>query len=287
VGLWNRARDRRMADPVAGILELAGFTVQRSNSSGGRVHVDGIVRAPGLPPTVIRHTIVAPGDWQPDVRRQVPVVVDRADTSRLRVDWDVLATHPKQVNRLTEEINRMFSPAAGVGQKSAEAGQGQAPADDASAGGASAGGAAARSSNPTPKLTDEQMEFFSRATAEFFAGGPPRLAPPRKPEPGTRGGGLTPDQAAKLIATGRGERASAVIAATQLLTPPPGTASGSQPADVTLDVTRGDGTCYRTVTRVYFETADHAGMAAPGTRLNVRLDPADPTWVAIESSAPS
>jgi hypothetical protein len=102
--------------------------------------------------------------------------------------------------------------------------------------------------------------------------------------PGTPHGGFDPAAAAQFIASHGGERATAVVLAARDVAPPGFPAPGGM-ADLTLEVTRADGSVYTAVTRLGFSAPERKqAIAVPGTRLRVRIDPADPARVAIDTS---
>ena len=77
-----------------------------------------------------------------------------------------------------------------------------------------------------------------------------------------------------------------MIAAHEIAIPPgtPGNAPGGV-VDITLDITRADGSGYTAVTRVGFATPERrARFATVGTRLSVLIDPDNPSRVAIDAS---
>jgi hypothetical protein len=113
------------------------------------------------------------------------------------------------------------------------------------------------------------------------AEGSPGGVPPQPPH-----GGFTADQAARLVATGRGERANAIVLAVNDVPAQPGVPQApAGTADLTLEITRADGSMYTAVTRVGFSTPGRrASVAVPGKRLSVLIDPAAPARVAIDTS---
>jgi hypothetical protein len=118
------------------------------------------------------------------------------------------------------------------------------------------------------------------------------LGAPGRPAPGAPGGGVTPKQAAEVLArAGRGgeEEADAVVLAANEIEVPRGMRSvlGTPPpggiVDLTLGVTRSDGSGYTAVTRLGFSTPERRQrVAAVGTELKVLIDPADQARVVID-----
>ena len=96
--------------------------------------------------------------------------------------------------------------------------------------------------------------------------------------------GADPAEAAQFFASGGGEHASAVVMGVRDVPPGPGFAPPAGMADLTLEITRADGSVYTAPARLSFATPERrAAVATPGTRLRVRIDPNLPTRVAIVS----
>jgi hypothetical protein len=57
-------------------------------------------------------------------------------------------------------------------------------------------------------------------------------------------------------------------------------------ADITLEITKNDGSFYTATTRIAFSTPERrASIATPGNRLPVRIGPANPSRVVIDMTA--
>lgn len=110
---------------------------------------------------------------------------------------------------------------------------------------------------------------------------------PDRPLPGSPGGGTTVQQADALIHAGA-EATAVVLAAVDVPVPRLLRATvpaGGPPVDLTLEVTRPDGTTHRVRTRVGFSTPERrARVARVGAVLPVRLDD-DPNKIAIDTVA--
>lgn len=131
-------------------------------------------------------------------------------------------------------------------------------------------------------------EEADRLNAAAAAGARGVFGDPGRPQPGAPGGGLTPEQAAAMVDAGSGQRGTAVVVAVSDVPVPPGV-PGAPPAgvaDLTLQVTRADGTAYTARTRLAFSTPERRGrIAVPGAELPVLLDPASPDRIAIDTAA--
>jgi hypothetical protein len=107
---------------------------------------------------------------------------------------------------------------------------------------------------------------------------------PAASQPATPPAGPDPAEAAQFFASGAGEHASAVVMGVQDVPPGAGFAPPGGMADLTLEITRADGSVYTAPLRLSFATPDRrAAIATPGNRLRVRIDPNLPTRVAILS----
>jgi hypothetical protein len=86
--LVSRWRARRMRDPVRGTLVVtsASRIDPATRSQAYRLH--GVVHADGLVATSVAHAGVASVERWPRAGGRLPVVVDRADPTRLKVLWD-------------------------------------------------------------------------------------------------------------------------------------------------------------------------------------------------------
>lgn len=138
-------------------------------------------------------------------------------------------------------------------------------------------------------LEQERQVKIAAADADLTAryrGGPP--ASPPQPAAGRPGHGFTPDQAAQVVAGRGGEEASAVVVAVSEFVPPGGFGPAAPPGgmfDLTLDVTRPGNATYTATTRVAFGTPmRRQQIANVGARLPLRIDPSDPSRVAIDMS---
>lgn len=85
---WMKSRN--MKDPVRGALYVTSNTVPPMGAVSGNFTINGIVSATGLVPTAIEHQGVARVKKWPRTGQTLPVTVDRADPTRVRVEWDEL-----------------------------------------------------------------------------------------------------------------------------------------------------------------------------------------------------
>ena len=231
MGLRNWLRDKRMKDPVEGTLLVTGASMPPQGATYSNCRLHGVLTAPGLPATSVEHYLKAPLKKWPDPGVKLPVTVDRADPTRLRVNWDAVPSNREVAAALTK------------------------------------------------KLADEIR------TGQSLREPPTVYKAPGRPLPGAPGGGLTPEQSAQLIAGGGEEATAVVVAVHEVFQPDELPSAPGGVVDITLDITRGDGSGYTAVNRVSFSTLQRREqIAVVGTRVPVRLDPDDPTRVVIDSS---
>jgi hypothetical protein len=86
------ARSRRMSDPARGTLRVSACTMVDPGATSGNYNLDGVVSADGLLPTAINHSGIAKASRWPSPGQELPVVVDRADPSSIRIQWDEVQT---------------------------------------------------------------------------------------------------------------------------------------------------------------------------------------------------
>lgn len=86
LGDW--VRSKRMKDPVRGILQVTASTYPPDDASSANFSVNGVVSADGIPPTAVEHAGIARTRKWPRAGQTLPVTVDRADPTRLSIEWD-------------------------------------------------------------------------------------------------------------------------------------------------------------------------------------------------------
>src|ERR1700761_8485089 len=90
-----------MTDPVDGTLQLTSCSSGANDSMYSNCRMTGVVSAPGLAPTAVEHKCTAPTKKWPQPGQTLPVQVDRADPSRLKIRWDDLPSN--------RELGRQFA----------------------------------------------------------------------------------------------------------------------------------------------------------------------------------
>jgi hypothetical protein len=90
MGLKAWWRRRGMRDPVNGSL-LVKVCPQPASSPESAYYsalVLGVVSAPGVTPRAVRFSTTVPARRCPVSKQRIPVIVDRADPSRVSVRWN-------------------------------------------------------------------------------------------------------------------------------------------------------------------------------------------------------
>ena len=78
---------RRMKDPVAGELLVTGISAPSPDASFSTADLAGVLSGEGIEPRAVRRAgLVATEKW-PKPGQKLPIIVDRADTSRFVVEW--------------------------------------------------------------------------------------------------------------------------------------------------------------------------------------------------------
>jgi hypothetical protein len=102
MGVVNWWRRRRMSDPVAGTLLVTLCPPPESRSYSAIVI--GVVSGPGIAPQAVEHHCTVSAKRCPYPEQEVPVTVDRADPTRIVIEWgQVPVRQPLAAARATAE----------------------------------------------------------------------------------------------------------------------------------------------------------------------------------------
>jgi hypothetical protein len=104
MGLVNWWRNKHMRDPIQGRLLVTGVNRASMYASYSNCALSGVVSGEGLEPTAVEHRCTAPTRKWPRPGGELPVVVDRAEPSRLSVQWDGLPTHNEIAAEMTQRL---------------------------------------------------------------------------------------------------------------------------------------------------------------------------------------
>ena len=81
-------RSKKLKDPVRGTLYVTASTTPPDSATSANFAINGIVSAAGIAPTAIEHQGVARTRKWPQAGQTLPASVDRADPTRIRIEWD-------------------------------------------------------------------------------------------------------------------------------------------------------------------------------------------------------
>lgn len=278
-----------MRDPVSGVFRVSSWYDPHPGRTPERLRLTGVVEAPGVPPTPAEHDADHRGKWVGN--SALPITVDRADPTNFRVEWDQVsktdwaAMARDAAQQQAAQAARMMPLDPGLG-----AGEPINPGFAAGSGAASgAFPGAADFSGPaggpglagvTGPLADQLNQVFRQLGID----------------PNAANVTVTSNVTTSFGGAGAGagvggvgaptESAQAVVLAVHDLPMPPGAPGGGEISlvNLTLDVSRADGSSYSTVLRIGFRTAARrAVVATVGARLPVLVDPANPQRVAIDT----
>jgi hypothetical protein len=117
IGDWVKSKN--MKDPVRGTLQVTASTYPPDNATSGNFSINGIVTAPSLAPTAVEHSGIAKVKKWPHGGQTLPVTVDRADPTRLQIEWDEVPDSWDTARQSAEQLAQAMraggaTPAAGA-----------------------------------------------------------------------------------------------------------------------------------------------------------------------------
>src|SRR3954454_2277091 len=108
LGDWLRGK--RMKDTVRGTGQVVACSGITQAAVASNVVMRLVVSADGLAATPVEHECLCRQDRWPHAGQVLPVTVDRADPTRLRVEWDEVRSHEdriaEQARALAASMNR-------------------------------------------------------------------------------------------------------------------------------------------------------------------------------------
>ena len=145
LGDW--VKSKRMSQPVRGTAQVVSATMPAEDSTSSNCLMSLVVSAEGLEPTPVEHTAMASVKRWPTPGTTLPVTVDLADPTRLKIHWDDVQTNKQAAMQQAEQMAEMMKGGAGataqgagmdlgaaIQQAAAAAGQQAKPAVDDPAG---------------------------------------------------------------------------------------------------------------------------------------------------------
>jgi len=100
----ERWRAHRMREPVSGEAYVVSVTEPPDDARTGFYAMQLVVRVVGMAPATVRHQGVARVSAWPEPGMTLPVTVDRADPTRLRVEWDRVPTTRQRAKEAAQRI---------------------------------------------------------------------------------------------------------------------------------------------------------------------------------------
>ena len=143
LGDW--AKSKRMKQPARGAAQVVSASMPPYNATSSNCSMHLVVTAEGLEPTPVEHTAMASVKRWPTPGTTLPVTVDLADPTRIKIDWDNVQTNEQTAMQQAEQMAAMMTGGAGataqgmdigaaIQQAAAAAGQQATPAADDVAG---------------------------------------------------------------------------------------------------------------------------------------------------------
>ena len=145
LGDW--AKSKRMSQPARGTAQVVSASMPPYDATSSNCSMHLVVSAEGLEPTPVEHTAMASVKRWPSPGMTLPVTVDLADPTRLKIHWDDVQTQDQSAMQQAEQIAEMMKGGAGataqgagmdlsaaIQQAAAAAGQQAQPAADDVAG---------------------------------------------------------------------------------------------------------------------------------------------------------
>ncbi len=112
LGDW--AKSKRMSQPVRGTAQIISATMPADDATSANCRMNLVVSAEGLEPTPVEHTAMASVKRWPSPGMTLPVTVDLADPTRLKIHWDDVQTHDQTSKQQAEQIAAMMRGGAGA-----------------------------------------------------------------------------------------------------------------------------------------------------------------------------
>jgi hypothetical protein len=144
LGDW--VKSKRMSQPARGTAQVVSASMPPYEATSSNCSMSLVVSAEGLEPTPVEHTAMASVKRWPTPGTTLPVTVDLADPTRLKIHWDDVQTNKESAMEQAAQMAEMMKgggvTAQGAGmdlgaaiQQAAAAAGGQAkPAADDVAG---------------------------------------------------------------------------------------------------------------------------------------------------------
>ena len=152
LGDW--AKSKRMKQPVRGAAQVVSASMPPYNATSSNCSMHLVVRAEGLEPTAVEHSAMVSVKRWPTPGMTLPVTVDLADPTRIKIDWDNVQTGEQTAMQQAEQMAEMMKGGAGATAQGAGMDLGAAIQQAAAAAG--------RQAQPAPDDVAGQIEKLSQ-----------------------------------------------------------------------------------------------------------------------------
>jgi uncharacterized protein YhaN len=102
MGDWLRGK--RMKDPVRGTAQVVACSRMTQAAVASNCVMNLVVSGEGVPATPVEYQAIVRQDRWPHAGQVLPVTVDRADPSRLKVEWDEVRSHEDRIAEQAEAL---------------------------------------------------------------------------------------------------------------------------------------------------------------------------------------
>ena len=103
-----------MSQPARGTAQVVSATMPAADSTSSNCRMSLVVSAEGLAPTPVEHTAMASVKRWPSPGMTLPVTVDLADPTRLKIEWDDIQTNRQSAMQQAEQLAEMMKGGAGA-----------------------------------------------------------------------------------------------------------------------------------------------------------------------------
>jgi Short C-terminal domain len=112
LGDW--VKSKRMSEPARGAAQVVSASLPPYNATSANCSMHLVVSAEGLEPTPVEHTAMASVKRWPTPGVTLPVTVDVADPTRLKIHWDDVQTQEQSAMQQAEQMAEMMKGGTGA-----------------------------------------------------------------------------------------------------------------------------------------------------------------------------
>ena len=112
--LVDWVKSKRMSQPARGTAQVVSASMPPYEATSANCSMGLVVSAEGLEPTPVDHTAMASVKRWPTPGTILPVTVDLADPTRLKIHWDEVETNKQAAMHQAEQMAAMMRGGAGA-----------------------------------------------------------------------------------------------------------------------------------------------------------------------------